>query len=333
MGRKVFFTSDANFDERLEELASMDEFAAALWPWMLTYLDDWGRAPFNLRRIKEQAFGQFPSIDQQRSEEIVNLFAQVGLLMIYEANGRSYLAVEPDKWFEYQTHIHRNKRTVDKSKCPAPDPSVFYMEIDREKSRRIAENRGESRDRAEVRGESREIAENRASLSSLPPYHPTREKINTNAGALVASGASPGSESTPEVVDEQPDKRRRGYTDDEKQPVNHLRAELEARGVMDFARNWHLKGYAVARNMLKNRTSSELVLLIDEAFEQPYWAHRITDMFRIQDYAKERALRQSAPANTHDARAAPPRTFNRNVGSMIAAAKQLGITVPGGGEP
>lgn len=327
MGRKVFFTGDANFDERLEDLASEDEFAAALWPWMLTYLDDWGRAPFNIRRIKEQVFGQFPSIDHERTEQIVRRFSGVGLLAIYEAKGRLYLAVEPDKWFEYQTHIHRNKRKVDKSKCPAPDPSVFDMENQREKSRRIAENRGESRDRAEVRGESREIAENRA--SSLPPYHPTKD--NGNAIALPASDASP----VPNKISDgmagtsESDKPSRVYTADEKRAVNHLRDELVARGVVDFARNWHLKGYAVARNMLKTRSSDELVALIDEAFLHPHWAHRLTDMFRVQDYAKERALRQSVAHATYDARAAPATTYSRsqeairNFREKLAKAKEV----------
>ena len=36
MGRKIFFTGEANFDEAIEALAKIDEFAAALWPWMLS---------------------------------------------------------------------------------------------------------------------------------------------------------------------------------------------------------------------------------------------------------------------------------------------------------
>ena len=173
MGRKIYFTGDANFNEQLEDLAEIDEFAAALWPWMLTYMDDWGRGPFNLRRIKEQAFGQFPSVDQERTEEIVRLFDRVGLLSIYEAKGHAYIAIEAGKWFKYQTHIHHSKRTNDKSSYPAPYQEVFDMELKREKSRRIAENRGIARD----------IAENRASLSlsSLPPFHPSKDE-EENAG-------------------------------------------------------------------------------------------------------------------------------------------------------
>lgn len=87
----------------------------------------------------------------------------------------------------------------------------------------------------------------------------------------------------------------RRYTDDEKAPVAYLKSRLQALGVRDFARDWHLKGYAVSKAMQAHRTSAELMALIDEALASPYWGHRVTDMFRIQDYAKESALRQTTP--------------------------------------
>jgi hypothetical protein len=48
---------------------------------------------------------------------------EVALITLYEVDGKRYMAVKPDKWFRYQTHIRQEKRDKDESRPPAPPGS------------------------------------------------------------------------------------------------------------------------------------------------------------------------------------------------------------------
>ena len=43
MARKRFVTSEISTDRKIAKLAEKNPVAAALWPWFITALDDWGR--------------------------------------------------------------------------------------------------------------------------------------------------------------------------------------------------------------------------------------------------------------------------------------------------
>jgi hypothetical protein len=121
MARKVYVSSDMSNDERLIEITEKDYIAALIWPWLLTGLDDWGRAEASPRRIKAHLFPMFDSIKLDTIEKALDLLAEYGLIESYGDPKKPYMAVAPEKWFKYQTHIRAEKRTKDGSKLP-PQP-------------------------------------------------------------------------------------------------------------------------------------------------------------------------------------------------------------------
>lgn len=128
MARKVFVSSDMSVDERLIEVAEANPVATLIWPWMLTAFDDWGRAGANSRRLKAQLFPAIPMITIETIEEALGLYQSVGLLQLYEVNGKRYMAIPQDKWYKYQTHMNRKDRRPGKDKmnsdCPAPSEGI-----------------------------------------------------------------------------------------------------------------------------------------------------------------------------------------------------------------
>lgn len=156
--------------------------------------------------------------------------------------------------------------------------------------------------------------------------------------STVARDAQPDKNPESGSSDEVKPRSRRGYTEDEKKPVVFLKSLLEERGVRDFAKDWHLKGYAVSRAMLTHRTSEELTALVGESLSDPYWAHRVTDMYRVQDYAKERALRESVlPPKSQESMRRPepyqheaPVTAEEDMARQRALDEALGYVQKGG---
>ena len=137
MARKVFVSSDMAHDEKLIEIAEAIPEAALLWPWFVTYFDDWGRAEAQPKRIKAQLFPMNNLVTPELIEQSLQLYADYGLIELYEVDGKRYMAVDPDKWFKYQTHIRKEKRENDESRFPAPT---------REDARECAQERDEARD-------------------------------------------------------------------------------------------------------------------------------------------------------------------------------------------
>ncbi|MBX6395330.1 MAG: hypothetical protein IRY98_06370, partial [Alicyclobacillaceae bacterium] len=184
MGRKVYITSDMSIDDRLIEVAEEDEMAAAMWPWFLTALDDWGRCLANPKSLKNKVFQLFPSMDAEAIERALQLYANAGLIRLYEVDGRRYAAVPAAKWWKYQTHIRKDKRQKDDSRYPAPPSDVDAQEQDG------AETDAESD--AQLRADAREDAESRANARTSPPS-PTPTTLPPYYTSLTDSSGSGGS--------------------------------------------------------------------------------------------------------------------------------------------
>ena len=121
MARKRFITSDMSTDERLGDIAIENPMAALMWPWFLTAFDDWGRMDVSSPgKIKLELFPAFPfGIDEIK--KAIELFSEVGIVHKYTIDKKTYLAIEPCKYYKYQTYIRDEKRVKDKSNIPAPE--------------------------------------------------------------------------------------------------------------------------------------------------------------------------------------------------------------------
>lgn len=176
MARKVFVSSDISHDEKLLEVAEQDPTAALLWPWILTVFDDWGRARAEPRRLKVQVFPGNDLVTTEVISRTLALFREVALITAYEVAGTAYMAVDPDVWFRWQTHIRKDKREDDSgSSCPPPPATERKTSSpasngggNREDSRSLAGSREKSRDRAPSPSPSLS-----PSPSTTPPYPPT----------------------------------------------------------------------------------------------------------------------------------------------------------------
>jgi hypothetical protein len=109
-----------SIDDRLSLVAEKKPLAALIWPWILTAFDDWGRAETSARQLKNKVFPAISMVTAKDIEEALVLYGQVGLITLYEVEGKRYMCIEPLKWFKYQTHIRMSKREKDDSRIPAP---------------------------------------------------------------------------------------------------------------------------------------------------------------------------------------------------------------------
>lgn len=127
MARKVFISSSMSVDEKLIDVAEQDQTAALMWPWVLTVFDDWGRAEANIKKLKALTFPAMQNITYDVIENALTLYDAVGLIELYEVDGKRYMAVPLEKWYKYQTHMNRKNRRpgADKlsSDFPAPQES------------------------------------------------------------------------------------------------------------------------------------------------------------------------------------------------------------------
>ena len=103
------------------EAADLCDKAVIIWPWLIPYLDDWGRGSGLPRVIKATCFPSLP-VSESDVSDAVSAFVKVGLLVEYaDSRGRPLIAANEDAWWAYQTHVHSAKRDDDsKSKFPAP---------------------------------------------------------------------------------------------------------------------------------------------------------------------------------------------------------------------
>jgi hypothetical protein len=120
MSRKVYISNDMSVDERVLEVAESDPQAAILWPWILTTFDDWGRSSAEPRRIKASTFPAVDTVTADIIREALRHYDRVGLITLYEVDGKQYMYIESDKWFKWQTQIPKAKRFKVESRIPAP---------------------------------------------------------------------------------------------------------------------------------------------------------------------------------------------------------------------
>lgn len=184
MPRKLYITDEMGLDDALTDIAQNDLPVALMWPWIIPYLDDWGRGEASARRIKGKIFPNFPSISFEAVETMLQLFASTGLIELYEVAGKRYMAVERKKWFRFQTHIHASKRTGEGSRYPAPPSDA--QKAQEEAPREIAEVRETPRVHAEKRASPSPTPSPTLSLSPTP----SREDGPNGPAALPPSESS-----------------------------------------------------------------------------------------------------------------------------------------------
>ncbi len=212
MPRKMYVSDEMGLDNALADVAEDDVMSALIWPWLIPYLDDWGRGDANPRRIKAKIFPMFDAITTSVIAKALDGFVGAGLLHVYTVEGKPYMSVScgADKWFEYQSHVHGSKRTQDKSRYPAPGAEVMPRPAQsrdtntesREGESEKEELREVPRESAEAREEPRDAAQFRASpspsLRSSPSPSPHFEektppecpKKDTLAPQGAAAGAN-----------------------------------------------------------------------------------------------------------------------------------------------
>jgi len=160
-------------DERLIQVAAECPEAALLWPWLITYFDDWGRAEANTLRLKARLFPMNPLVTVELLDRTLELYARVGLIILYEHGGKRYMAIPATKWYKYQTHIRKNRRPG-KDKMESDYPPPPGEEQSAETPQIPAGNRGEERGPVP---------------STLPPFHPTPSTPpNPPTGGEAAAG-------------------------------------------------------------------------------------------------------------------------------------------------
>lgn len=188
MARKVFITSDISSDEELSEVAEVDQVAALMWPWLLTFFDDWGRAKASPREIKNSVFQANDLITMEIIKKALQLY-QPKLIRLYEADGKWYMCVDPAKWFKYQTHIRKEKRDNDSSKHPAPPDNDNAQP--RAHAREDAYMREDLTNRADTAVEgSRDLAQTRANLTHCIPSPSLSPSLSLSKD--ISSGSSIG---------------------------------------------------------------------------------------------------------------------------------------------
>ena len=90
-----------------------------MWPWFITGFDDWGRMEAVAVKIKLSIFPAFPYTPKD-IEEAIALYAKYEIVHKYYIEGKAYIAIEPEKYYKYQTYIRGNKREIDSSNYPPP---------------------------------------------------------------------------------------------------------------------------------------------------------------------------------------------------------------------
>jgi len=168
MARKRFITSDMSIDERIAEIAAQNPVAALMWPWFITGFDDWGRMEAAPIKIKLSIFPAFPYTAKD-IEEAINLYAKHGLVHKYEVDGKQYLAINPKKFYKYQTYIRSDKRETDGSSCPPPPNPPWDSEDNLQTADNSANGQTEDTLRTDARNCAQDSTDERNCIPSPSP--------------------------------------------------------------------------------------------------------------------------------------------------------------------
>jgi hypothetical protein len=132
MARKAFVSSAIATDDRIAEIAQRNPLAALMWPLVLTDFDDWARAEASARGLKLRIFPAIDIVTEDVTEEALQLYAEFGLTVLYEdttRKGKRCMAIDPAKWYRYQTHIQISKRGLShESRYPMPPQFASFYE-------------------------------------------------------------------------------------------------------------------------------------------------------------------------------------------------------------
>jgi len=180
MARKRFVTSDISIDEKIADIAAENPVAALMWPWFITGFDDWGRMEAVPVKIKLSIFPAFPYTAKD-IKEAIDLYDKYGIVHKYEVDGKEYIAIEPEKYYKYQTYIRGEKREKDGSNCPPPPNPPWGNAKD------SAEEQTEHDRRADARTCTQVSADERNCIPSPSPSpSPSKDIYKSMHGAEAA---------------------------------------------------------------------------------------------------------------------------------------------------
>lgn len=132
MSRKRYITTDISLSGKIEELGRIaGEYAVILWTWMLPHLDDWGRMEGEADKVFYTVTPRFAKLERspEDAEQALQAMTDLELLQRYSVNGKIYIQVNLDSFYELQTYIPKIKRKVDNSNYPPPPSPFFENEV------------------------------------------------------------------------------------------------------------------------------------------------------------------------------------------------------------
>lgn len=159
MSRKRSISQTISRDERVADVAQQDHLAAALYPWFLLALDDWGRAEYKPGALRLEIIPAFEGLRTADVERFFGLYFEAELLIRYGDAEREFIAVRDlDAWYRHQPYIHAEKRSgrnpkkhgASKFPCP-PQHQAFFAALPPAEDD-PAEPRGVSRNPKDPRG-------------------------------------------------------------------------------------------------------------------------------------------------------------------------------------
>lgn len=120
MSRKRSISTDISTDTRVAQLAQKaGPLAVLLFTWLIPHVDDWGRYTADPIQVKLTVLPAF-DVSPEEIDNALKAIAEVGLIVLYEVEGKRYLSLRPESFYKYQTYIPASKRKVDNSQYPAP---------------------------------------------------------------------------------------------------------------------------------------------------------------------------------------------------------------------
>ncbi|MTI82722.1 MAG: hypothetical protein FH756_02245 [Firmicutes bacterium] len=105
-------------------------------------------------------------------------------------------------------------------------------------------------------------------------------------------------------------KNNRGFSEEEKALVAHLKEKMKERGVNKFPRDWHLKQLSVARNMLAGENAPEVEqweACIDWLFKDRYWKDKVDHLARVEALWPKYVLKGGVNSGGTSKRSTPQR--------------------------
>lgn len=124
MGRKRSISTDISTDHRVALLAQKaGPLGVLLFTWLIPHADDWGRFIADPVEVKLTVLPAF-DVTPEEVDSALKAMAEVGLIILYEVDGKRYLSFKRNSFYKYQNYIPVNKRKTDNSQYPPPPDST-----------------------------------------------------------------------------------------------------------------------------------------------------------------------------------------------------------------